>query len=62
MQISVGGLVIYLGIGALFHIVFVGPTFVWSSAWTWLLLFGWPLLVAIVIFLASLAIAAWERR
>lgn len=34
---------IYLGIGALLHAAFVGPTFDWSSAWT----FGWPLMLLI---------------
>jgi hypothetical protein len=42
--VSVG---IYLGIGALFHAIFVGAMFDWSSAWTWGWLFGWPIFLAL---------------
>jgi hypothetical protein len=34
---------LYLGIGALCHAVFIGAQFDWSSAWTWGVLFGWPM-------------------
>lgn len=39
----------YLAIGAVFHALFVGQHFDWSSVWTWAWLFGWP--VTIVAFL-----------
>ena len=38
------GVLFYLAIGALFHLVMIGPHFDWSSAPTWLVFFGWPLI------------------
>lgn len=35
---------LYLAIGALLHLLFVGSHFDWSSVLTWLWLFGWPLM------------------
>lgn len=61
-----GGIVlaVYLGIGALLHGVFVGPTFDWSSVWTFGWLLAWPvgLLIAaggIVISLVVTGIVIW---
>ncbi|MBR0998738.1 hypothetical protein ABIF65_003780 [Bradyrhizobium japonicum] len=38
---------IYLGIGALCHVFFVGAHFDWSSAWTLVWLFAWPVMLFI---------------
>lgn len=54
---SIIRLVIYLGIGALLHLVFVGAHFDWSNAWTWLWLVGWPIMLMVFLF-SSLVIAA----
>lgn len=39
-------LIVYLGIGSLLHAVFIGSAFDWSSAWTYGLLLGWPVVAA----------------
>lgn len=47
---------IYLGVGAMFHALFLGATFDWSSAWTFGWLFGWPLMLFITFWsLAAIA-------
>lgn len=38
---------IYLGIGAMFHAIVLGPQFDWSNAWTFGWLFSWPLMLFI---------------
>lgn len=38
---------IYLGIGAMFHAVFVGSQFDWQSAWTYGWLLGWPIMLVL---------------
>lgn len=38
---------LYFGIGALLHLMFVGSHFDFSSAWTYLWLFAWPLMLVI---------------
>lgn len=38
---------IYLGIGAVFHAMVLGPQFDWSNARTFGWLFGWPLMLLI---------------
>lgn len=40
---------LYLGIGAICHLIFIGAQFDWSSAWTWVWLLGWPLMVLFAI-------------
>ena len=35
----------YLGVGTLCHLIFVGAHFDFSSAWTWLWLLGWPIML-----------------
>jgi hypothetical protein len=51
------GLALYLGIGALFHAVMVGPQFDWVSAWTWGWLLGWPIMIFVAFWAATLGIA-----
>ena len=51
-------LALYLGIGALLHALIVGATFDWSSAWTWGLLLGWPVLFTLGTLALGLAIMA----
>lgn len=58
------GFAIYLGIGALFHAMFVGPQFDWTSAWTFGWLFGWPIMLFItfwvtIICLGIFVAAGW---
>jgi hypothetical protein len=50
---------IYCGIGLALHALFVGARFDWTSAWTLIWLFGWPimLLTASVMLLCSLVIS-----
>lgn len=61
---ALAGLALYLGMGALFHALFVGSRFDWSSAWTWGWLLGWPvgLLITagivVVIFFVAIMLAA----
>lgn len=50
-------LAIYLGIGAMLHAVFVGPTFDWHSAWTFGWLFGWPVMFFITFWAGILGLA-----
>jgi hypothetical protein len=71
-MISLYRLGLYLGIGALFHALFVGAHFDWSSAWTWVWLVCWPVMLVItfwviiaVIIIATLvvvgAVALWGQ-
>lgn len=46
----------YLGIGTLFHVLFVGSHFDWQSAWTWLWLFGWPLMCGLAVAALSIVV------
>lgn len=48
---------IYLGIGALLHLLFVGAHFDWSNAWTWLWLVGWPMMLVALFAFAGLIMA-----
>ena len=48
---------IYLAIGALCHLVFIGQHFDFYSAWTWLWLFGWPLMIVFVLSVMSVIAA-----
>jgi hypothetical protein len=54
-------LLVYLGIGAMAHVIFAGPTFQWDSAWTWVWLFAWPLPLALGLGVAGalIALGAW---
>lgn len=59
---------IYLAVGALLHLVFVGQHFDFQSALTWLWLFGWPMMlliwggaVAVVIAILALAVVGARR-
>lgn len=62
------GFAIYLGIGALFHAMFVSPHFDWSSAWTFGWLLGWPVMLFITfwtallgaLLVAGLVLAVWS--
>lgn len=45
-MIRLGHTLFYVGIGAICHALFVGSTFVASSAWTWAWLLAWPALLA----------------
>lgn len=59
MTVRLSGLVgfaIYLGIGALFHAIFVGPHFDWSSAWTFGWLLGWPVMLFVTFWVVVLAL------
>jgi len=47
---------IYLGIGAMFHALFIGPTFDWSSAWTFGWLFGWPIMLLLSFWALALTV------
>jgi hypothetical protein len=38
-------MLIYFGIGAVFHALLVGAQFDWSSAWTWGTVLAWPAIV-----------------
>jgi hypothetical protein len=51
------GFAIYLGIGAMLHALFVGPTFDWQSAWTFGWLFGWPIMVFVTFWAAIIGLA-----
>ena len=51
-------LALYLGIGAMLHALIIGATFDWSSAWTWGVLFGWPILFTLAVLALGLAIMA----
>jgi len=51
------GFAIYLGVGAMFHALFVGPQFDWSSAWTFGWLLGWPLMLVGLFWGVALAVA-----
>lgn len=52
-------LIIYFGIGAICHALFVGDQFVWTSSWTIAWLFAWPIMLAFHFwFLVLCAIAA----
>lgn len=53
-------LIIYLGIGAVFHLVFIGDQFDFQSAWTWFWLFGWPVVLLACLFLVSMTILIIE--
>lgn len=56
MSVKLSGIVaafFYLGVGALFHAVFIGAQFEWDSAWTWGWLFGWPIGLAIILAIGS---------
>lgn len=51
---NIARLGIYLGIGALLHVLFVGSHFDWSSAWTWVWLFGWPIMLLVTFWIVVL--------
>ncbi len=37
-----GGTFVYLGIGFLVHLIFIGTTIAWNSAFSLFLILGWP--------------------
>lgn len=47
---------IYLGVGVLCHLLFAGSHLDWSSAWTWLWVFGWPVMLIITFWIVMLVI------
>lgn len=47
---------IYLGVGVLCHVLFVGSHLDWSLAWTWLWVFGWPVMLIITFWIVMLVI------
>jgi hypothetical protein len=60
-------LIVYLGIGAMFHVLFAGSHFDFASAWTWALLLGWPVVLLgwfamVVIALVAIAIVYEKVR
>lgn len=48
----------YLAIGALLHCLFLGPHFDFTSAYTWLWLFGWPLMLIVTFGVIALLVLA----
>ncbi|QOZ25337.1 hypothetical protein [Bradyrhizobium sp. CCBAU 51753] len=48
-------------VGALFHLIFLGPVFDWSSAWSWVWLVGWPLIGCVSISVIVLGVVAAAR-
>lgn len=66
------GLAVYLGIGAMFHALFVGSHFDWSSAWTFGWLLGWPImamaglyafaLLGIAVVILIMLISEWNDK
>ena len=61
-----GSVVLYLGLGALCHLLFAGQDFGWDAGLSWFLFLGWPLVflgavlvisaIAAVVFLSGLAV------
>jgi hypothetical protein len=42
---SIKGLLVYVGIGAICHLLFAGVHLDPSSVWTWIWLFAWPVML-----------------
>lgn len=47
----------YIGIGAILHLILLGATIDWSSAWTYAIVLGWPFVVMGIVIVAFAAVA-----
>jgi len=45
---------IYLAMGAVAHLLLLGDQFNFQSVWTWVVLFGWPLVLLSALLIAGL--------
>lgn len=62
-------LALYLAIGIVFHVIFIGSLFDSSNLWSWLWLLGWPiallvtfgLAMAVLSIIAIFSVYVWER-
>ena len=57
-------LALYLGVGLVLHALFVGSNINPASVWSWLWLFGWPAMMALVaafILILVAAFVAWSE-
>jgi hypothetical protein len=56
--------VLYLGVGAMLHALFVSAQFDFHSAWTWGWLLAWPFMLGFWFIVAGLVVGAivlaWE--
>jgi len=58
---SIPAIVMWLGVGLICHLMFLGSSFDWSNVWTFVWLFAWPLLFGLVLMLiAGVGFAIWR--
>lgn len=49
------GMLAYLGVGCLLHLMLIGQRFDWSGAATWGVILGWPFIVAMLCYVLGFA-------
>jgi len=58
IKLSIAGLIVWIGLGFLMHILFLGTAIDWSSALSWFVILLWPAYIVFKLFIIFLYAAA----